>query len=56
MSTTDRMICHACGLEERASEGYPCHNCGKFICVICNLRGVLLCRDCQDKPEAAPSL
>jgi len=49
---TDRMVCRACGNEERASEGYPCDGCGTFICLICNLRGVTLCKDCQAK--AAP--
>ena len=47
----DAMICRACGNEERASEGYPCTNCGTFICVMCNLRGVTLCRDCQEKAK-----
>jgi late competence protein required for DNA uptake (superfamily II DNA/RNA helicase) len=46
---TDRMICRACGNEERASEGYPCDGCGTFICVICSMRGVTLCRACQAK-------
>lgn len=50
---TDRMICRACGNEERASEGYPCDGCGTFICVICSMRGVTLCRECQAK--SAPS-
>ncbi len=44
---TDIMICRACGNEERASEGYPCAECGAFICVICNMRGVMLCKTCQ---------
>ena len=42
----DAMTCRACGNEERASEGYPCQGCGTFICVICNLRGVVRCRTC----------
>lgn len=42
----DAMTCRACGKEERASEGYPCANCGTFICQICNLRGVMLCAKC----------
>lgn len=46
---TDLMICRACGNEERASEGYPCDGCGTFICVICNMRGVTLCKACQAK-------
>ena len=39
----DAMNCRACGREERASEGYPCTNCGTFICLICSFRGVTLC-------------
>ena len=27
----DAMICRSCGHEERASEGYPCVDCGTFI-------------------------
>lgn len=42
----DAMICRYCGNEERASEGYPCAECGTFICVICSMRGVLLCAKC----------
>jgi len=45
------MICRACGNEERASEGYPCVDCGTFICVICNMRGVTRCRACQAKQQ-----
>lgn len=54
MTTTDAMTCRACGREERASEGYPCEGCGTFICVVCNMKGVVLCRTCQVKGEAAP--
>jgi hypothetical protein len=43
----DAMACRACGREERASEGYPCTNCGTFICLICSFRGVTLCRECS---------
>lgn len=43
------MFCRACGNEERASEGYPCVECGTFICVMCNLRGVTRCRACQER-------
>ncbi len=43
------MICRACGNEERASEGYPCVNCGTFLCVMCNLRGVIRCRACEER-------
>jgi hypothetical protein len=45
----DAMGCRACGREERASEGYPCDNCGTFICIMCSLKGVTLCRECQNK-------
>lgn len=41
------MMCRACGNEERASEGYPCVDCGTFICVMCTLRGVTRCRACD---------
>jgi hypothetical protein len=47
----DGMICRSCGNEERASEGYPCIECGTFICVICSLRGVTLCKECAAKAE-----
>lgn len=46
----DAMTCRACGREERASEGYPCANCGTFICLICNFRGITLCKECGDRP------
>jgi hypothetical protein len=49
----DAMVCRACGKEERASEGYPCADCGTFICVMCDLRGVIRCRDCEAKRLAA---
>ena len=48
----DLMVCRACGNEERASEGYPCDGCGTFICVVCNMRGVTLCKACQEKANA----
>jgi len=51
---TDAMVCRACGREERASEGYPCTRCGTFICVICTLRGVTLCRSCEAETGAPP--
>jgi hypothetical protein len=47
----DSMTCRACGNEERASEGYPCADCGTFICLPCNLRGVLRCRSCAERLE-----
>lgn len=50
----DAMICRSCSNEERASEGYPCDNCGTFICIICNFRGVIYCRKCRE--ENADSL
>jgi hypothetical protein len=53
MAEHDAMICRACGREERASEGYPCQDCGTFICVMCSLGGVVLCRACQEKRSAA---
>ncbi len=49
----DAMICRACGNEERASEGYPCVDCNRFICLICDLRGIIRCRDCQARRDAA---
>jgi hypothetical protein len=42
----DGMICRSCGREERASEGYPCRNCGTFVCLPCSFRGVELCAKC----------
>ena len=51
----DGMICRACGNEERASEGYPCTECGTFICIICSVRGVSLCKECAAKSDKAPS-
>jgi hypothetical protein len=41
------MVCRSCGREERASEGYPCSRCGTFLCVICNFKGVTLCKQCE---------
>ena len=49
MTETDAMVCRACGGTERASEGYPCRGCGTFICVLCNLRGVVFCKECTAK-------
>jgi hypothetical protein len=45
----DAMICRSCGNEERASEGYPCNECGTFICLICSNRGIELCKACSEK-------
>lgn len=51
----DAMTCRSCGNEERASEGYPCERCGTFLCVICNMKGITLCRKCaaEAKPRGA---
>jgi hypothetical protein len=49
------MICAACLREERASEGYPCQGCGTFICVLCNLRGTVLCKSCQARNAPMPA-
>ncbi len=51
----DSMQCRACGREERASEGYPCANCGTFICLICTFRGVTLCARCQAAAAPPPA-
>jgi len=59
------MVCRSCGNEERASEGYPCDECGTFVCLICEFRGIVLCKACREKrglpepdnlPARAPSL
>jgi len=50
----DAMTCRACGNEERASEGYPCVKCGTFVCVVCNMRGVVECRACAEKSPPTP--
>ena len=47
MGERDMMVCRSCGNEERASEGYPCSNCGTFICLICDNRGITLCKKCR---------
>ena len=44
----DQMECRSCGVEQRASEGYPCAGCGTFICLVCEMRGVVHCRACAD--------
>lgn len=56
MGERDMMICRSCGNEERASEGYPCSSCGTFLCIICDTRGITLCKACRAKqglPEPA---
>lgn len=50
----DGMLCRSCEREERASEGYPCADCGTFICLICTLRGVVRCRACEKRLAARP--
>ena len=47
----DAMECRACGREERASEGYPCANCGTFICLICTFRGVTSVASARPAPR-----
>ena len=53
----DMMVCRSCGNPERASEGYPCRDCGTFLCIICNNRGVIRCKSCEEKagPPTAPA-
>ena len=51
----DVMRCRSCGREERASEGYPCADCGTFICLICTVRGVTRCASCTTKAAQARS-
>ena len=54
----DAMVCRSCGNEERASEGYPCKDCGTFICIMCVFKGVVRCERCaQDatSPGAPPT-
>jgi hypothetical protein len=56
MGERDMMVCRSCANEERASEGYPCADCGTFICLICDTRGITLCKACRGKqrmPEPA---
>ncbi len=49
MPELDMMVCRSCGNEERASEGYPCDECGTFICLICEFRGITVCKACREK-------
>jgi hypothetical protein len=51
---TDGMICRSCGDSERASEGYPCEDCGTFICLMCSVRGVTRCASCAEKAGVEP--
>ena len=50
----DEMTCRSCGRLERASEGYPCADCGTFICLLCELAGVERCRACSVRRAAQP--
>ena len=50
----DGMTCRSCGREERASEGYPCRTCGTFICLVCNMRGVVACARCSGGTPPSP--
>ncbi|MFN2316508.1 MAG: hypothetical protein ABR551_09015 [Gemmatimonadales bacterium] len=50
----ETMTCRACGEEDRASEGYPCTGCGTFICLICTMRDITLCRDCAARTVKPP--
>ena len=51
----DAMICRSCGQEERASEGYPCKDCGTFICIMCVFKGVVQCSRCVAESGGAQS-
>jgi hypothetical protein len=48
----DAMVCRSCGHEERASEGYPCKDCGTFICIMCVFKGVVRCERCENAASA----
>jgi hypothetical protein len=52
------MVCRSCGQEERASEGYPCKDCGTFICIMCVFKGVIRCERCaaSSSPAGDPPL
>jgi hypothetical protein len=54
-TTGDVMVCRACETEQRASEGYPCVDCGTFVCIMCEIRGVVRCKSCQTRASAAPA-
>jgi len=43
----DSMVCRACGREERASEGYPCTECGTYF------RGTEQCKKCASAGDHA---
>lgn len=48
----DEMMCRSCGRAERASEGYPCLECGTFLCLRCEFKGVTRCRQCTAAAES----
>ena len=50
------MVCRSCGQEERASEGYPCKDCGTFICIMCVFKGVVRCERCAASVASAPGV
>lgn len=49
----DAMVCRRCGKEDRASEGYPCAQCGTFLCLICTFRGYNYCQKCEQTRQSA---
>jgi hypothetical protein len=53
LQEADEMTCRACGNMERASEGYPCQECGTFICLMCEFRGVTLCKTCAERSQGS---
>ena len=53
LQEADEMTCRACGNTERASEGYPCQECGTFICLMCEFRGVTLCKTCGERSQGS---
>lgn len=53
LAERDAMLCRSCGREERASEGYPCDRCGTFVCLVCTIRGITLCRECAARQGGA---
>lgn len=55
LKEVDVMVCRACGRDERASEGYPCIDCGTFICLLCSLRGTRRCLECAAKAPPEPA-
>ena len=47
LEETERISFRYCGQDDRASEGYPCKVCGTFICIVCSIRGITMCRECE---------